>query len=61
VLASAFLVVLGLVAVASWAAAIVLGRVPEGLCELAAYCVRYVAGAAAYLLLVGDPPTLTVD
>jgi hypothetical protein len=52
VLASAFAVVLVLVAVAAWPTAVALGRVPAGLVELGAYCLGYVVGALAYLLLL---------
>jgi hypothetical protein len=65
VLWSAFGVVLTLVAVASWFAALALGRTTAGLQELGRFCLRYQLEAEAYLLLLTAsyprlaPPALT--
>lgn len=52
VFASVLGTVLALVAVFAWFAALVLGRVPVGLAELGAYCLRYQTQTYAYLLLL---------
>jgi hypothetical protein len=58
-------VVLTLVAVASWFAAVALGRTTAGLQELGRFCLRYQLEAEAYLLLLTAsyprlaPPALT--
>ena len=52
VLASAFVVVRWGTAVAVWCVALALGRTTEGLRELGAFCLRYTAETAAYLLLL---------
>jgi hypothetical protein len=58
-------VVLTLVAVASWFAALALGRTTAGLQELGRFCLRYQLEAEAYLLLLTAsyprlaPPALT--
>jgi hypothetical protein len=58
-------VVLTLVAVASWFAALALGRTTAGLQELGRFCLRYQLEAEAYLLLLTSsyprlaPPALT--
>jgi Domain of unknown function (DUF4389) len=65
VLWSVFGVVLTLVAVASWFAALALGRTTAGLQELGRFCLRYQLEAEAYLLLLTAsyprlaPPALT--
>jgi len=51
--------VLEVVAVLAWFAAVALGRVPRGMRDLMAYCLRYNAQTYAYLLLLTDRyPTL---
>jgi len=51
--------VLQIVAVISWFIALALGRVPKGMRDLMAYCLRYNAQTYAYLLLLTDRyPTL---
>ena len=52
VLSSALGVVLVLVSVASWFAALALGRTTAGLQELGTFCVRYQLEVGAYLLLL---------
>lgn len=52
VLASVFGVVRWTIAVAAWVVALLLGRTSEGLRELGAFCLRYTAETAAYLLLL---------
>jgi hypothetical protein len=52
VLGSALAVVLAGTAVGAWFVALVLGRTTEGLRELSAFCLRYTADVAAYVLLV---------
>jgi len=51
-LASAFRIVLSLSAVASWFAALVLGRTTAGLQELGTFCLRYELETLAYVLLL---------
>lgn len=51
-LASALGTALWVAAILAWAAALVTGRIPEGLRSLGAVCLRYNAQAYAYLLLV---------
>lgn len=59
VLWSVFDVVLTLVAVASWFAALALGRTTAGLQELGTFCLRYQLETEAYLLLLtGSYPQL---
>jgi hypothetical protein len=51
--------VLQVVAVIAWVIALALGRVPKGMRDLMAYCLRYNAQTYAYLLLLTDRyPTL---
>jgi hypothetical protein len=51
--------VLEVVAIIAWVIAIALGRVPKGMRDLMAYCLRYNAQTYAYLLLLTDRyPTL---
>jgi hypothetical protein len=50
--AGAYAGVAAVVAVLAWFAALVTGRVPEGMCRLGAVGIRYQAQAAAYALLV---------
>jgi Domain of unknown function (DUF4389) len=52
VLASVLAVILAGVAVASWVAALALGRTTAGLRELGAFCLRYILETLAYLLLL---------
>ena len=52
IFASVLAVVLYLIAVFGWFAALVLGRMPAGMRELGAYCLRYQAQTYAYLLLL---------
>lgn len=55
-------VVLCVLAVLGWFAALTLGRLPEGMGELGSYCLRYQAQTAAYaLLLTGAYPSLAGD
>jgi hypothetical protein len=46
--------VLQVLAVFEWIVALCLGRVPKGMRDLGAYCLRYQAQTNAYLLLVTD-------
>ncbi len=51
--------VLEVVAIIAWVIALALGRVPKGMRDLMAYCLRYNAQTYAYLLLLTDRyPTL---
>lgn len=52
VFASVLAVVLALLAIFGWFASLVLGRMPGGLAELGAYCLRYQTQTCAYLLLL---------
>ena len=62
VLASVLGVVHGCVTVGAWVVALILGRTTEGLRELGAFCLRYSAETAAYLLLVTPRyPRLAVE
>jgi hypothetical protein len=46
-------------AVAGWFAALAVGRMPKGMRDLGAYCLRYSAQTGGYLLLLTDRyPTL---
>ena len=54
VLSSALSGVLWLVAVFGWFVGLVLGRMPEGLRSLGAYCLRYTAQTNAYVYLLTD-------
>src|SRR5205814_1341380 len=59
VLASAWLYLALPVAVVNWVIVLALGRVPKGMRDLMAYCLRYSAQTYAYLLLLTDRyPTL---
>ena len=53
-LASALSLPLQVVAVFGWFVGLVLGRMPEGLRNLGAYCLRYMAQTYAYLYLLTD-------
>ena len=53
-LSSALSVVLAVLGFLGWFAALVTGRMPTGLRNLGAFCVRYLAQANAYWLLVTD-------
>jgi hypothetical protein len=58
-LAYVFGLVVSLVAVVSWFVAIGIGRIPKGMRDLSAYCVRYQAQTLGYLTLVTSRyPTL---
>jgi 2-(1,2-epoxy-1,2-dihydrophenyl)acetyl-CoA isomerase len=46
--------VLQVVALVAWVVALCLGRIPRGMRDLAAYCLRYQAQTYAYLLLLTD-------
>jgi 2-(1,2-epoxy-1,2-dihydrophenyl)acetyl-CoA isomerase len=46
--------VVQLVAVMNWVVALVTGRVPKGMRDLGAYCIRFSAQTTAYLLLLTD-------
>ena len=51
--------VLQVLAVITWFIALAIGRVPKGMRDLMAYCLRYNAQTYAYLLLLTDRyPTL---
>ena len=54
VLLSVLGTVLEVVAIISWVIAIAIGRVPKGMRDLMAYCLRYNAQTYAYLLLLTD-------
>ena len=59
VLMSVLSTVLQIVSVIAWFIALALGRVPKGMRDLMAYCLRYNAQTYAYLLLLTDRyPTL---
>jgi len=45
---------LSLVALFGWFVGLILGRMPEGLRNLGAYCLRYSAQTYAYVLLLTD-------
>jgi len=49
-LAYVFLFVMSVVAVIGWFVAVVIGRMPKGMRDLSAYCLRYEAQTAAYLM-----------
>lgn len=53
-LAAALSVVLYVVGLLGWFAAVVTGRMPEGLRNLGAFCVRYLAQTNAYALVLTD-------
>jgi hypothetical protein len=53
-LASALLTPLELVAIFGWFVGLFLGRMPEGLRNLGAYCLRYTAQTYAYVYLLTD-------
>lgn len=60
VLGSVFGTVLSAVGFAGWFVALALGRLPAGMVELGAYCLRYQTQVYAYvLLLTGRYPTLS--
>jgi hypothetical protein len=52
IFASVLAVVLYVIALLGWFAALALGRMPAGMRELGAYCLRYQAQTYAYLLLL---------
>jgi Domain of unknown function (DUF4389) len=52
VFASVLGTVVALLAVFGWFAALVLGRMPEGMAELGVYCLRYQTQTYAYVLLL---------
>ena len=54
VLASVLGVVGAIVAFVGWFAALAVGRMPKGMRDLAAYCIRYQAQTYGYLLLLTD-------
>jgi 2-(1,2-epoxy-1,2-dihydrophenyl)acetyl-CoA isomerase len=54
VLSNVLTTVLQVLAVIAWILAIVLGRLPKGMRDLMAYCLRYQMQMTAYLLLVTD-------
>ena len=59
VLAYVLVVVLEVTAVIAWFTALALGRIPRGMRDLMAYCLRYQAQTYAYLLLLtGRYPSL---
>jgi 2-(1,2-epoxy-1,2-dihydrophenyl)acetyl-CoA isomerase len=59
VFAYVLVVVLEVVAVIAWFIALALGRIPKGMRDLMAYCLRYQAQTTAYLLLLtGRYPSL---
>ena len=59
VLGSAFHVVMACIALAGWFVALATARMPVGMHELAAYCLRYQTETAGYLLLISERyPTL---
>jgi hypothetical protein len=51
-LAYVLIVVMEVVAIVGWFAALILGRMPRGMRDLMAYCLRYQAQTYAYLLLL---------
>jgi hypothetical protein len=52
ILAYVLVVVLQIVSIIGWFAALALGRMPRGMRDLMAYCLRYQAQTYAYLLLL---------
>ena len=61
VLASTLGVVASVISVIGWFIALAVGRMPKGMRDLAAYCLRYQAQAYGYLLLITDRyPSLAV-
>jgi 2-(1,2-epoxy-1,2-dihydrophenyl)acetyl-CoA isomerase len=59
VLATVLVTVLEVLALICWFIALAIGRVPQGMRDLMAYCLRYYAQTYAYLLLLTDRyPTL---
>jgi hypothetical protein len=52
IFASVLQVVLYTTAFLGWFASLALGRLPEGMSELGAYCLRYQTQTAAYVLLL---------
>ena len=62
VFASVLTQVLAIVALLAWFAAIALGRVPKGMRDLAAYCLRYEQQTLGYLLLLtGRYPSIAAE
>jgi hypothetical protein len=62
VFSSVLLVVVFVLAVLGWFAALVLGRLPEGMGELGAYCLRYQMQTFAYVVLLTSAyPSLAGD
>jgi uncharacterized protein DUF4389 len=51
-LAYVLIVVMEVVSIVGWFAALILGRMPRGMRDLMAYCLRYQAQTYAYLLLL---------
>lgn len=54
VVAYVFFFVMFFVAVIAWFIALVVGRTPKGMRDLSAYCLRYEAQTAAYLMILTD-------
>jgi hypothetical protein len=48
------LVVLAALSFASWFVCLILGRLPKGMSELGAYCLRFEVQTLAYVLLLTD-------
>jgi Domain of unknown function (DUF4389) len=54
VVAYVFFLVMFFVALIAWFIALVVGRTPKGMRDLSAYCLRYEAQVAAYLMILTD-------
>jgi hypothetical protein len=60
VLAYVLILVLAVVALVGWFVALVIGRMPKGMRDLSAYCLRYEAQTSAYLMcLTSRYPSLS--
>ena len=51
-IAYVFLLVMSAIALVGWFVALVIGRMPKGMRDLSAYCLRYEAQTAAYLMIL---------
>jgi Domain of unknown function (DUF4389) len=54
IVAYVFLFVMFFIALIAWFIALVIGRTPKGMRDLSAYCLRYEAQMAAYLMILTD-------
>ena len=51
-IAYVFSIVMSVIALVGWFVALVIGRMPKGMRDLSAYCLRYEAQTAAYLMIL---------